>query len=206
MRFGILASALFLCAGQAGAVTIIGNAGPLLGTPKAYAFNGETGDIFKVGRNHITLSIDHGKLTDAIFLVSFALDYSEFEADNPTVDQGEDLFGLEECDFGAGCYATPQKDEAAYHLTNFRQSNRSISFDLNRPKDFNVCGNVFGVNCSNTWTLNAFFGGVAMSSKPIHYLVSVTSVPEPASWAMMIAGFGMAGAALRRRHYQSAGS
>jgi len=24
-------------------------------------------------------------------------------------------------------------------------------------------------------------------------------VPEPASWALMIAGFGMAGAALRRR-------
>lgn len=29
--------------------------------------------------------------------------------------------------------------------------------------------------------------------------VSVSSVPEPASWALMIGGFGLAGAALRRR-------
>ena len=27
----------------------------------------------------------------------------------------------------------------------------------------------------------------------------ISAVPEPASWAMMIAGFGLAGAALRRR-------
>ncbi|WP_243445932.1 PEPxxWA-CTERM sorting domain-containing protein [Polymorphobacter arshaanensis] len=30
------------------------------------------------------------------------------------------------------------------------------------------------------------------------------AVPEPASWALMIAGFGMTGAALRRRHYRTA--
>jgi hypothetical protein len=29
--------------------------------------------------------------------------------------------------------------------------------------------------------------------------ISVTTVPEPASWALMIAGFGMIGAAMRRR-------
>lgn len=29
--------------------------------------------------------------------------------------------------------------------------------------------------------------------------IAVSAVPEPATWAMMIAGFGMAGAALRRR-------
>ncbi|MBA3895889.1 MAG: PEPxxWA-CTERM sorting domain-containing protein [Sphingomonadaceae bacterium] len=29
--------------------------------------------------------------------------------------------------------------------------------------------------------------------------IFITAVPEPASWAMMIAGFGMAGVALRRR-------
>ena len=30
-------------------------------------------------------------------------------------------------------------------------------------------------------------------------VASVAAVPEPATWAMMIAGFGLAGAALRRR-------
>ena len=29
--------------------------------------------------------------------------------------------------------------------------------------------------------------------------VTITAVPEPAAWAIMIAGFGLAGAALRRR-------
>jgi hypothetical protein len=29
--------------------------------------------------------------------------------------------------------------------------------------------------------------------------VTTEAVPEPAAWALMIAGFGMAGAALRRR-------
>jgi hypothetical protein len=45
-------------------------------------------------------------------------------------------------------------------------------------------------NCSG----NTFhqFGDATMN-------LTVTSVPEPASWALMIGGFGMAGAALRRR-------
>jgi hypothetical protein len=33
----------------------------------------------------------------------------------------------------------------------------------------------------------------------LDYLVPSSAVPEPATWAMMIAGFGLAGAALRRR-------
>jgi hypothetical protein len=31
-----------------------------------------------------------------------------------------------------------------------------------------------------------------------HYTLSVTSVPEPASWVMMVAGFGLGGCAIRR--------
>jgi hypothetical protein len=35
-------------------------------------------------------------------------------------------------------------------------------------------------------------------------LAVTVSVPEPASWALMIGGFGMAGAMLRRRRAQPA--
>ncbi|MET3713000.1 hypothetical protein ABIC65_003719 [Sphingomonas trueperi] len=34
---------------------------------------------------------------------------------------------------------------------------------------------------------------------PYSYRVDVTSVPEPAQWTLLITGFGLAGAALRRR-------
>jgi hypothetical protein len=34
---------------------------------------------------------------------------------------------------------------------------------------------------------------------PAGYTFAISSAPEPASWALMIAGFGLAGAALRRR-------
>ena len=37
-------------------------------------------------------------------------------------------------------------------------------------------------------------------------LPATSAVPEPASWAMMIAGFGLSGSALRRRRYQWAAS
>lgn len=37
------------------------------------------------------------------------------------------------------------------------------------------------------------------ASSPGDYVRVLTAVPEPASWAMLIAGFGVAGAALRRR-------
>jgi len=32
-----------------------------------------------------------------------------------------------------------------------------------------------------------------------HFDVTAAGVPEPATWAMMIAGFGMSGAMIRRR-------
>jgi hypothetical protein len=47
---------------------------------------------------------------------------------------------------------------------------------------------------ANTFTLSDFFR-IEVSPG----LVPVAGVPEPASWAMMIAGLGLAGAAVRRR-------
>lgn len=50
--------------------------------------------------------------------------------------------------------------------------------------------------------------GAARSYIPIKsfsvFSATVTSVPEPDSWALMIAGFGMAGFAMRRRRVQPA--
>lgn len=39
-----------------------------------------------------------------------------------------------------------------------------------------------------------------LNRTPVAWTLTVTSIPEPATWAMMIAGFGLAGAAMRRRY------
>lgn len=48
-------------------------------------------------------------------------------------------------------------------------------------------------------TASMTISGVFQGFTPVHYRLSIDAVPEPASWAMMIAGFGLAGAALRGR-------
>ena len=47
------------------------------------------------------------------------------------------------------------------------------------------------------------FAQVVNGSQDLTFSATVTAVPEPASWAMMIAGFGLVGGAMRRRTRKS---
>lgn len=58
--------------------------------------------------------------------------------------------------------------------------------------DFTVTGDY-----TFTWTAGARPGGAALASQL--KLLELPVVPEPSTWAMMIAGFGLVGAAMRRR-------
>jgi hypothetical protein len=59
-----------------------------------------------------------------------------------------------------------------------------------RPQDFGF----------NLWTRNGLGDNHQVADFAVHNgLLSDSAVPEPASWALMIAGFGLAGAALRAR-------
>jgi hypothetical protein len=49
---------------------------------------------------------------------------------------------------------------------------------------------------ANLWTENGFISRVEFSYE---LGLAPGGVPEPASWAMLIAGFGLTGAAMRRR-------
>lgn len=52
----------------------------------------------------------------------------------------------------------------------------------------------------NVWIIGADFKNLdGFDGFKINNIVAVAAVPEPATWGMMIAGFGLAGAALRRR-------
>ena len=60
-----------------------------------------------------------------------------------------------------------------------------------------------GVNCNNTANTEGVFftsGDITQTFDGVAVLGSVGGgVPEPASWALMIAGFGLVGSAMRRR-------
>lgn len=53
-----------------------------------------------------------------------------------------------------------------------------------------------GLSGVDTSVLTFIFGGDAADGAGLKLSLS-SAVPEPATWAMMIAGFGLAGAALR---------
>jgi hypothetical protein len=62
-----------------------------------------------------------------------------------------------------------------------------VSFGVDGAADALISDDVNGIDCHCiTYALAGAGGG---------------SVPEPAAWALMLAGFGLAGAALRRRAY-----
>ena len=63
----------------------------------------------------------------------------------------------------------------------------------------------YGVTSSNGIGGFSFTGGASVNTSIDNIVVnSGASVPEPATWALMIGGFGLAGAALRRRQMVAA--
>jgi hypothetical protein len=67
----------------------------------------------------------------------------------------------------------------------------------------NFAGAAWGTGTLNLffWDINGFdnAGSIAFDIKPVSEVRGPGGVPEPASWALMITGFGAAGAMLRRR-------
>ena len=55
----------------------------------------------------------------------------------------------------------------------------------------------------NVGDTSAYANDWAVGSQYINYAFRVAGVPEPASWALMIVGIGLAGAAMRRRQQKT---
>jgi len=76
------------------------------------------------------------------------------------------------------------------------------SFDRSIDRAFDFDLSVTGLTAgTHSYTINALVDGgiIASATDTITVLDNGPSVPEPATWAMMITGFGMVGTALRRR-------
>jgi hypothetical protein len=115
--------------------------------------------------------------------------------------------------YSNGCTVTTGAP-ACSNTTSFRaQMNRnSARVDFIAPVSFNTCfpfNGILYVDCAANYNLAGaqFFiaatgpGDVTLT---IHDSPFAGAVPEPESWALLIAGFGVTGAALRRRRAQAA--
>jgi hypothetical protein len=92
---------------------------------------------------------------------------------------------------GLGITWTPVNYSGAYD----RSIDRTFGFDLTftgiDPGSYN-------------FSINALVDGGIIATETDAFTVTGGGVPEPASWALMIGGFGLAGATLRRRRAQPA--
>ena len=69
-----------------------------------------------------------------------------------------------------------------------RETEIGLNIKFNEPQSNAVLGNG-----------DAFFGSPPVYTAAFRVLGNAGGVPEPAAWAMMLAGFGLVGSALRRR-------
>jgi len=98
-------------------------------------------------------------------------------------------------------------DEVVYTVLNNEPDYVRVSYYL--PRSMGPCGPAISVGafCGDAARvdINSLAFGINGGSGPVDYKLTVTSftaVPEPATWAMMIVGFGMLGARLRLKQAQ----
>lgn len=77
----------------------------------------------------------------------------------------------------------------------------SSAVSLDRAQSLTAVSGAFGKHAGINGSLSSFRAvvGGQFSSDPVPLVNAVAGVPEPASWAMMLIGFGLVGVATRRR-------
>lgn len=160
----------------------------------------------------VSLAIDNGVIAEVLSTLLYRWSYDIVPSDPAALPFGNDIDGSEACSFNGGgadgCFDTSVGDPAlplrpANLITNLIVGQKSLSYDLFRPAGFDKCGTAVADSvCRSQWTIFNDFQFSIAAHKPVSYTLSFsspTAVPEPATWAMLLCGFGGVGALLRHR-------
>ncbi|OYW46189.1 MAG: hypothetical protein B7Z08_06740 [Sphingomonadales bacterium 32-68-7] len=169
----------------------------MYGNPNSNGFIGVTTDAEGTGANN-THTIDNSGQVDFVLLQFdravnlYGLTLDAYGDTDVSIRYGTTTYGVK-----------PSWDNAAWSTVASALPN---TFDnkvnnLDGYRNIGTPANVY----ANTWIVSALFP--ANSSTDAFKLQGVkftaTAVPEPATWAMMIIGFGVIGGAMRRRKGQA---
>lgn len=96
--------------------------------------------------------------------------------------------------FQTGNNGNPTNEQGILNITFI--SNRALPFS-----QFAVYNEFFATGSPNApvFRTGRFDVSTNPNNSPDNYVVTVSAIPEPATWAMMIGGFGLVGGAMRRR-------
>lgn len=157
-------------------------------------------------RATVSFSVFDGVIADVVSTLQYRWTYGIVPSNPNAVPFGNDVDGTEVCTFSGagpgGCYTEGfmepgQSLRPSLLMTNLVVSPQSISYDLYRPPSFDRCDHpTYDEVCSSSWTMSNDYQFTVASDKVFTFKLSVSdpmAVPEPASWAMMIAGFGAIG-------------
>jgi hypothetical protein len=211
MRFGLLLAGL-MTAVPAGAVTVVtGTANPVNGTASIVGSLLNTPYEVKGQTTQVRFEIRSGELASSYQSLFWIItdhyknpDYPDLIFENDT--SGSDYCGSDQPSVCPGGIGNPPP--ASPFLSGFSSTTHSTNLQLFQPASFDHCDQpIFDTDCARDYSLGlADYAFEVKSDKQISYKFVIgdpkfvnASVPEPASWMMMIAGFGLVGAMRRTR-------
>ena len=217
MRFALFC-ATALCSAPLSAATVITGTITPDGGLGFINNGGENGPVYPSipdgGRIKVSLEISNGVIAAAESAATIYFSYDDYDAVYTGVNNGNGYGWAENCFFNGsgpdGCFdgsGDPSVYRPSKYVTGLTVGQTTASYSLYRPKSFDFCDGVTPGICSNYWDVLNDYGFTVYSQRPFSYKITYSdtigsAVPEPASWAMMIVGFGMIGSTLRQGNFK----